>query len=280
MGRLRELRDRFRADGLHTVCESARCPNLGACWGRGVATFMILGGTCTRACRFCAVPAGRPEVLDPREPEAVADRIRQMGLRYAVVTSVARDDLPDEGAHHFAATVRAIRRLAPGTRVEVLIPDFSGREDCLRTVVEAGPDVIGHNIETVRRLAPRIRPQADHQRSLDVLALLKRLDPGGEIWVKSGFMVGLGETDTEIEALMRELRAAGCLLLTVGQYLSPTRAPRQWPVARFVEPERFTHYRTLGLSLGFRSVISGPVVRSSYIAEHGYREAVAAGRGG
>ena len=270
MGKVRAMKGLFRSSRLHTVCESAHCPNMGKCWGEGVATFMILGGTCTRACRFCAVPAGRPETVDAHEPRHVAEAVRQLGLRYVVVTSVARDDLKDEGASQFVATIHAIRHLTPRVKIEVLIPDFSANEGSLKILSEAAPEVVSHNVETVRRLAPLLRPQAGHDRSLRVLKRFRELNPGG--FVKSSFMVGVGETDAEIAVLMRELLDAGCQILTVGQYLTPTRTKRHLPVARFVEPAQFEHYRRAGMDMGFKYVMSGPLVRSSYIAEEGYRE--------
>lgn len=270
MAHIRAMRRMFRDAGLHTVCESAMCPNMGHCWGQGVATFMILGEICTRACRFCGVKAGRPSPVDAGEPEEVARAVRHLNLRYVVITSVARDDLEDEGAQHFAATVAAIRRLMPQTKIEILIPDFSNKPASLRRVIDAGPEVVSHNIETVRRLSATVRPQADYARSLAVLRNLKNMAPGR--LVKSGFMVGLGETDEEIGELMRDLAAAGCDMLTIGQYLAPSQAKRHMRVARFVPPEQFGEYKRLGLALGFKHVMSGPLVRSSYIAEEGYRE--------
>ena len=270
MAKVREMKGSFRRAGLHTVCESALCPNLGKCWGRGVATFMILGEICTRACRFCGVKTGRPMAVDPREPRQVALAVQRLNLRYAVVTSVARDDLADEGAGQFVKTIHAIRFLMPQTRTEVLIPDFSNKPQCLEQLVAARPEVISHNMETVRRLSPDVRPQADYDRSLAVLGNLKKLAPS--VFIKSGFMVGLGETDTEITELMRDLAAVGCDMLTIGQYLAPGRKKRFLRVRRFVTPQEFENYKTIGLRLGFKHVMSGPLVRSSYIAEEGYRE--------
>jgi lipoyl synthase len=272
MEKIRELKALLRESKLHTVCESAHCPNLGQCWGEGVATFMILGGTCTRACRFCAVPAGRPDVLDPDEPRHVAQAVAHLKLRYVVVTSVARDDLDDEGAGHFVATIEAIRALGQGVKIEVLIPDFSAKEPSLQILSQAAPEVISHNIETVRRLSPSIRPQADHDRSLHVLRRFGELNP--RLFVKSSFMLGLGERDNEIVELMRELKSAGCQILTIGQYLAPTQAKRHVPVERFATPEEFERWRSIGLDMGFKYIESGPLVRSSFIAEKGYREAL------
>ena len=272
MQKIAAMKAMFRGARLHTVCESAHCPNLGQCWGEGVATFMILGGTCTRACRFCAVPAGRADAVEADEPQHVAEAVQQLKLRYVVVTSVARDDLADEGAGHFAATIAAIRALTPQVKIEVLIPDFSAKEESLRILSLAAPEVISHNIECVRRLSAHIRPQADHDRSLTVLRRFRQLNPN--IFVKSSFMVGLGETEAEILELMRELLEAGCQILTIGQYLAPTQAKRHVPIERFVTPEEFERLRRLGLDMGFKYIESGPLVRSSFIAEKGYREAL------
>ncbi len=274
MNKIRTMKELFSQRRLHTVCESARCPNMGACWGRGVATFMILGGTCTRACRFCAMPAGRPEAPDPREPDHVARTVRQLGLRYVVITSVARDDIEDEGALAFVKTIEAIRHLTPAVKIEVLIPDFSAKEGSLKLLSKAAPEVIAHNIETVRRLSRRVRPQAGHDRSLQVLRRLGELDP--HVFVKSSLMVGLGESDEEIMEALLELRRAGCRILTIGQYLAPTHTKRHWPVDRFVSPEDFERYRRIGMDMGFVHVESGPLVRSSYIAEGGYQAAMSA----
>ncbi|MFA5059177.1 MAG: lipoyl synthase [Candidatus Omnitrophota bacterium] len=270
LAKIREMKESFRSDRLHTVCESARCPNLGKCWGKGVATFMILGNICTRACRFCAVAAGLPEKVDKDEPCNVALTVKEMNLRYAVITSVARDDLADEGAGHFADVIRQIKELTPLTKVEVLIPDFSGKAELLRIVADAHPEVMSHNIETVRRLSPKVRPQAQYQRSLDVLASLKTLDK--TIFTKSSFMLGLGEQEKEIEDVMRDLRSVDCDILTIGQYLAPSKSKRHLKVERFYSPEEFNAFKTMGLSLGFKSVLSAPLVRSSYIAEEGYNE--------
>jgi lipoic acid synthetase len=260
------MKELFRGGRLHTVCESADCPNMGACWKEGVATFMILGGTCTRACRFCAVAAGRPDLLDLEEPENVALAVKQLGLRYVVVTSVARDDIEDEGALQFAKTIGAIRRLTPEVKIEVLIPDFSAKERSLKILSDAAPEVIGHNIETVRRLAPLLRSQALHDRR----------GLNAQAFVKSSLMVGLGETDEEIIEVMGELRETGCQILTIGQYLAPTRTKRHLPIERFLGPEEFEDYRQKGLEMGFVHVESGPLVRSSYIAQQGYQAAMSA----
>ncbi len=272
MDKINSMKDMFRSSGLHTVCESAHCPNMGVCWGAGVATFMILGGTCTRACRFCAVPAGRPEVLDSHEPQQVAETVQKLKLRYVVITSVARDDLQDEGAGHFAETIGAIRRLTPEVKIEVLIPDFSAKEEALKILSNAAPEVVSHNIETIRRLSKYIRSHALHDRSLLVLKRFKELNPNS--FVKSSFMVGLGETEEEVVELMKELLDAGCQILTIGQYLAPTQMKRHLPADRFVTPEEFERLRLMGMNMGFKYVESGPLVRSSYIAEKGYREAL------
>jgi lipoic acid synthetase len=235
---------------------------------------MILGGTCTRACRFCAVPAGRPDLIDHEEPHNVALAVQELGLRYVVVTSVARDDIEDEGAMQFVQTIAAIRRLTPDVKIEVLIPDFSAKEGSLKILSEAAPEVISHNIETVRRLSPHIRPQALHERSLRVLRRFRELNT--HVFIKSSLMVGIGETDDEIVEVMKELYQAGCQILTIGQYLAPTQRRRHLPVERFVSPEKFEEYRQKGLAMGFVYVESGPLVRSSFIAEQGYQAAMAA----
>jgi lipoic acid synthetase len=250
--------------GLHTVCQEAHCPNVAECFGRGTATFMILGDTCTRGCRFCAVQHGRPAPLDPDEPERVAEAAVRMGLRHVVVTSVTRDDLPDGGAAQFAATVRAVRCRLPEATVEVLIPDFSGCCAALEAVLDAQPDVLNHNLETVARLYPRVRPQADYHRSLDVLAWAKARAP--HIVTKSGLMLGLGERTVEVLEVLADLHRIDCDLLTLGQYLQPT--DRHLPVVRYVRPDEFEGYRDRAEALGFRGVAAGPMVRSSYRAEN------------
>lgn len=268
--KINHMKELFRGSRLHTVCESALCPNMGKCWGEGVATFMILGDVCTRACRFCAVDAGRPLVVDSEEPRNVALAVQELKLRYVVITSVARDDLKDEGADHFAQTIRAVRELNPQTKIEVLIPDFSNKPESLKTVVEARPEVISHNIETVRRLSPSVRPQADYERSLDVLRNFKALDP--TIFTKSSLMLGLGEAHEEIVEVMRDCLAVGCDILTIGQYLAPTQQKRHLKVERFYTPQEFASFKEIGLNMGFKHVMSGPLVRSSFIAEEGYKE--------
>ncbi|HBL17969.1 MAG: lipoyl synthase [Elusimicrobia bacterium GWA2_69_24] len=261
-----KVRRQLDDGGLHTVCEEARCPNRAGCWGCGTATFMVLGDSCTRTCRFCAVPgARRPAAPDPAEPERLARSVAELGLSYAVLTTVCRDDLPDQGAGHIAACVRAIRRAAPGTGIECLIQDFRGDEGCLKIVASAAPDVLGHNLETVERLTPSVRdPRAGYRASLEVLAACTRLAPG--IPAKSSLMLGLGETEAEAADALRDLRAAGVGIVTLGQYLRPSRSPRHLPVAEYVTPERFERWRTFALDLGFSRVASGPLVRSSYRA--------------
>lgn len=258
-----ELKRIMRSLDLHTVCESARCPNQGECWEHRTATFMILGNICTRACGFCAVPSGRPEgPPEEDEPERVAQAVQQMNLRYAVVTSVNRDDQADGGSVIFARTIAAIRERVPGCRVEVLIPDFRGEWSALETVVAARPDVLNHNTETVPRLYRQVRRGALYERSLELLNRAKRLAP--EMPVKTGLMLGLGETREEVLEAMTDLAAQGTDILTLGQYLQPTRD--HLPVVRFVHPDEFAEYKRLGEQMGFRHVESGPLVRSSYHA--------------
>ena len=250
---------------LHTICSSGRCPNMGECWGRGTATFMIGGYICTRSCKFCNTQTGRPLPLDPQEPTHVAESVRLMKLSHAVVTSVDRDDLPDLGAAHWAQTIREIRRLNPETTIEVLIPDFQGCKELVEQVIEARPDIISHNMETVRRISPLVRSAARYDTSLEVI---RQIAASG-ITAKSGIMVGLGETPAEVEELMDDLRAAGCQIMTIGQYLQPSH--RHYPVAEYVTPEQFKRYEETGLAKGFTQVESGPLVRSSYHAEKSLR---------
>ena len=252
-----------RENRLHTVCDSAACPNLGECWARGTATFMIGGNLCTRRCGFCDVPTGRPAPLDEDEPERVAKAVEQLGLGFAVITCVARDDLPDGGAGQMAATVRAIRRRCPGTGIEVLIADYKGSEPSLRSVLEAGPDVLNHNLETVERLTRKVRIAARYDRSLALLRRAGELRP--EIPTKSGLMLGLGESEAELERALADLHGAGVRLLTLGQYLKPS--PDHLPVERWVTPAEFEAWGARALALGFREVAAGPLVRSSYHAE-------------
>jgi lipoic acid synthetase len=264
-----ELKGVLRGLTLNTVCEEARCPNIGECWEQRTATIMILGDTCTRACGFCAVKTGRPTWNDEDEPRRVAEAIREMRLEHVVVTSVARDDLPDGGAHIFAETIRALRRECPGMGVEVLIPDFDGHAPPLRTVMEAGPDILNHNVETVERLQRPVRKRARYGRSLEVLERAKAMSleltgRGDAVHTKSSIMVGLGETRQELAQTFRDLRAVDCDILTIGQYLRPSLA--HLPVERYVHPDEFAEMKTEALGLGFKHVESGPLVRSSYHA--------------
>ncbi len=246
---------------LHTICEEARCPNIWECWNNRTATFLILGDICTRRCHYCSVTTGRPLPLDTAEPARVAEAVRVLGLRHAVITSVTRDELPGGGAVIFAETIMAIRRSLPSCTIEVLIPDFMGDESALETVLAAKPNILNHNIETVPRLFPSVRPQGRYLRSINVLkAALQK-----SAVTKSGVMVGLGETVEEVRGVMQDLRAAGCSILSIGQYLQPTTA--HWPVMRFYQPSEFQQFKEEGLALGFRHVESGPLVRSSYHAE-------------
>jgi lipoic acid synthetase len=264
---LHELKRGLRERNLHTVCESARCPNIHECFHRGAATFMILGNLCTRGCGFCSVPKGNPRKvdmrLDPDEPANVARMAAEMKLKYVVITSVNRDDLEDGGSRHFAQTVRAVRAALPQARVEVLTPDFCGDSHAVARVLDAGPDVFNHNMETAPRLYRKVRPQADYRQSLDVLAFARGYR--ADLLTKSGFMVGLGETEEEIHQLLRDLREHGTDVATIGQYLQPTR--RNLPVARYVTPAEFDGYRDYGLAIGFKMVFSGALVRSSYMAD-------------
>ena len=257
-----ELKRLVRQHQLHTVCEEAMCPNIGECWNQRSATFMLLGDTCTRSCGFCAVKTGRPEAVDTDEPERVADAIATLNLRYAVITSVNRDDIPDGGGRIFAETIRAVRRRLPSCRVEVLIPDFKGNWDALAEVVAAQPDVLNHNLESIARLYYKVRPQAKYERSLELLGQVKQLD--STMRTKSGVMVGLGEQMDEMLATMRDLRRVDCDVLTIGQYLRPS--PRHLPVARYYPPEEFAMLQREGHAMDFVHVESGPLVRSSYHA--------------
>ncbi|MBA4180141.1 MAG: lipoyl synthase [Anaerolinea sp.] len=262
-GNYQRLQDLMRDQSLHTVCEEARCPNIGDCWSRGTATFMILGDTCTRSCGFCAVATGRPGTVDTGEPARVALAIQRMGLRHAVITSVNRDELEDGGAGIFAETIRWTRRLSPETTVEVLIPDFKGDEAALRLVMDACPEILNHNTETVPRLYAHVRPQAGYERSLEVLRRAKAMDAGA--LTKSSLMVGLGETRDELLAVFRDLAANEVDILTVGQYLKPT--PQHLDVVRYWHPDEFAELKERALEMGFKHVESGPLVRSSYHAE-------------
>jgi len=246
---------------LHTICESGNCPNMGECWGAGTATFMILGNICTRSCGFCSVSTGRPEPVDPFEPARVAQSVKLMEVKHAVITSVDRDELKDGGAEIWAQTVRAIRRQSPGTTLETLIPDFQGKWDNLQVLIDVAPEIVSHNLETVRRLTKEVRIQAKYDRSLEVL---KRISAAG-LRAKSGIMLGLGETEAEILEAMEDLKEVGVSVVTLGQYLQPT--PKHLPVVEFITPEQFKKYEKIGLEMGFRHVESGPLVRSSYHAE-------------
>lgn len=270
--RFDELTGIVREAGLHTVCEEAGCPNIGECWGRGTATFQILGDTCTRACRYCAVNSAKGgEDVDPLEPAKVAAAAQRMGLRHVVVTSVDRDDLPDKGAGHWAQTIRALRRRNPELQVEVLVPDFLGREDeAMLTVLEAEPHVYNHNIETVRRIQPKVRIKGDYDRALHILRRAGELwtehfPERGPLLTKSGIIVGMGETDDEVIETLRDLRAHDVDVVTIGQYLQPSE--RHLPLDRWVPLESFRRFREAGMELGFGSVFAGPLVRSSYRAE-------------
>lgn len=246
---------------LHTICSSGRCPNIGECWGRGTATFMIGGDICTRACKFCNTKSGRPAPLDETESANVARSVKLMKLRYAVITSVDRDDLPDLGASHWVKTISEVKSVAPETALEVLIPDFQGRNDLLDMIADAGADVVSHNIETVRRLTPEVRSRAKYETSLHVLQYLS----DKAVTVKSGLMVGLGETAKEVESTMDDLLSCGCRILTIGQYLQPTH--RHYPVHEYITPAQFDYYKQAALAKGFKEVESAPLVRSSYRAD-------------
>jgi len=260
-GAFYSVRQLVDVQNLHTVCQSARCPNIGECWAKKTATFMILGDNCSRNCTFCAISHGALEAVDPDEPRRVAEAVKSLDLRYAVVTSVTRDDLPDGGAGAFARTIAAIRTANPGCRIEVLIPDFAGSKEALMTLLAQNPDVLNHNLETVEELYPRVRPQADYHRSLDLLDSARR--HGAR--TKSGLMLGVGESRDQLIKTLRDLRNIDCQIITLGQYLPPSR--HHLPVERFVEPTEFAELRRLGLEMGFPHVESGPLVRSSYHAE-------------
>jgi len=257
----RHVRSLVDQHKLHTICQSGNCPNMGECWGAGTATFMILGNICTRSCGFCSVATGRPMSVDPTEPEKVAESIRLMKLKHAVITSVDRDDLSDGGSSIWAATVQAVRRISPGTTMETLIPDFAGKWENLQRIIDVAPEIVSHNLETVRRLTKQVRIQAKYDRSLEVLLRLKK----GSMRTKSGVMLGLGESRSEVIETMEDLRSVGTDVLTLGQYLQPTK--KHLPVIEFISPEQFNEYKELGLQMGYRYVESGPLVRSSYHAE-------------
>ena len=255
---VKDIIDRNR---LHTICTSGQCPNKEECWGRGTATFMILGNICTRSCKFCAVATGRPLPADEAEPMRLAESVRRMNLRHCVITSVDRDDLEDGGAGIWAATIRAVKEMNPGTTIETLVPDFRGRKELLQIVIDARPEVISHNLETVRRLTPQVRSAAIYTRSLEVVGWIA----ASGIRSKSGIMLGLGETEEEVIQVMDDLRLVGCEVITIGQYLQPTA--KHLPVQEYVTPEQFEKYRLIGIQKGFRHVESSPLVRSSYRAE-------------
>ncbi|MEN9968224.1 MAG: lipoyl synthase [Bacteroidota bacterium] len=257
----RKVRGLVDEHKLHTICESGSCPNMGECWGEGTATFMILGNICTRSCGFCGVQTGKPEQVDIFEPGKVANSVKIMGVKHAVITSVDRDDLKDGGSEIWSQTVRAIRQQSPGTTLETLIPDFAGNWNNLQVIIDVAPEIVSHNLETVRRLTKQVRIQAKYDRSLEVLFRLKK----GGMRTKSGVMLGLGETEQEVIETMQDLRSVQVDILTLGQYLQPT--PKHLPVAEFIEPEQFAYYQKIGLEMGFRFVESGPLVRSSYHAE-------------
>lgn len=257
----RKVRQIVTEHKLHTICQSGNCPNMGECWGAGTATFMILGNICTRSCGFCSVATGRPEAVDPFEPARVARSVELMGVKHCVITSVDRDDLKDGGSDIWVRTIRSIRRRTPDTTMETLIPDFQGKWENLAVVLEAAPDILSHNLETVRRLTKQVRIQAKYDRSLEVLMRSKRAG----LRTKSGIMLGLGETDQEVEESMDDLRSVGVDILTLGQYLQPTKA--HLPVSEFIHPDRFARLKVIGMEKGFRYVESGPLVRSSYHAE-------------
>ncbi|HEV3433234.1 MAG TPA: lipoyl synthase [Nitrososphaera sp.] len=249
--------------GLHTVCEEARCPNMGECWGGGTATIMVMGDTCTRGCRFCSVTSGRPLFLDPNEPDRVAKAIKKWGLKYVVITSVCRDDLPDGGANHIAKTIKSVKAQCPQTIVEPLIPDFQGNRHALEKIIGSGPEVISHNIETVARLSPLIRdPRATYQQSLHVLEMIKDIDC--KVYTKSSMMLGLGETEVEVMQAAKDLRSVGVDIVSMGQYLQPTN--RHLPVKEYISPEKFESYKKRIEKMGFVYVVAGPFVRSSYKA--------------
>ncbi len=256
-----KVRKTVEDNNLHTICQSGNCPNMGECWGAGTATFMILGNTCTRSCSFCAVSTGKGDALDPWEHVKVAKSIKKMEVKHAVITSVDRDDLPDGGSKVWVDTVEAVRRISPGTTMETLIPDFAGKWENLQRIIDVAPEIVSHNLETVRRLTKEVRIQAKYDRSLEVLRRLKK----GGMRTKSGVMLGLGEREQEVLETMQDLRMVEVDILTLGQYLQPTE--KHHPVVDFVTPEQFAKYKEIGLEMGFRYVESGPLVRSSYHAE-------------
>ncbi|HEC80893.1 MAG TPA: lipoyl synthase [Thermoplasmatales archaeon] len=265
-----KIKTLLRKTRLHTICEEAKCPNIAECFGNGTAAFLILGDICTRNCRYCNVKHGKPLPLNPNEPKYVAESVKTLGLKYVVITSVTRDDLPDGGATVFHKTVKEIKKTNNGCRVEVLIPDFNGNEEALQLVVDAQPDVINHNIEVVKGLFPEIRPQGDYDRSLSILKMIKEFDK--KITTKSGLMVGLGETKKQILETLQDLRENGVDILTIGQYLQTTREHAE--VKKYYTPKEFDEFKTIALSMGFKHVESGPLVRSSYHAEQALAEVI------
>jgi len=269
MHHIKGLMDKLK---LHTVCESAQCPNAGECFGNSTATFMIMGDVCTRNCAFCAVNHGSPEVIDHSEPENLANAVSVLGLKHVVITSVTRDDLADGGANHFAAVVQAVRQKKPDVSIELLIPDMGGDAAALTVIAKASPDVLNHNMETVPSLYGKVRPQANYQRSIDLFKFVKSVNP--KLITKSGMMLGLGEKAEDVIGVMRDLHNAGCNILTLGQYLRPSS--EHIPMERYITPEEFEKYRQEGLAIGFRAVVANPLVRSSYYAREAYREALAA----
>jgi len=275
----KRIEENLLRNSLHTICQEGCCPNQGECFARGVAAFLIMGNVCTRNCRFCAVTSGKPTPLDPGEPERLADEINSMGIRFAVITSVTRDDLPDGGAKHFVEVIHAIhatREKCPETGIEVLIPDFNGLPSAVRSIVDAGPEVINHNVETVPRLYSEVRPQAHYDQSVGVIRMIREMDE--HMVTKSGIMLGLGETAEEVRMVMADLIRAGCNILTIGQYLCPSGDHH--PVAEYVRPEIFDEYKRIGLEMGFKDVAAGPFVRSSYRAIDSYIKVVGTNNGG
>ncbi len=260
-GTFYQVRDIVTKNNLHTICLSGNCPNIGECWGSGTATFLILGDICTRSCKFCGVKTGKPEAVDHTEPSRIADSIKQMGIKHAVITSVDRDDLPDKGSYAWAETIRKIKEVNPGLTIETLIPDFDGQKELIDLIIEQRPNVISHNLETVRRLSPQIRSKAKYDLSLSVI---NQISNSGII-AKSGIMLGLGETKHEVIDTMRDLLDIGCRVITIGQYLQPTR--NHLPVSKWITPEEFEELRITGLKMGFKHIESHPLVRSSYHAE-------------
>lgn len=272
MNFIRSRQKEFRQLNLNTVCESAKCPNINNCWNKNVATFMILGDICTRCCHFCAVTTGAPAGVDLLEPKNIANAIEKLGLKYVVITSVTRDDLPDLGSNQFYETVKETQKRMPRPRIEVLIPDFQNKDAAIKKVVDAKPDVISHNIETVKELYSEVRPQADYLGSLDVLRKVKSFD--NNVLTKTGFMLGLGEKKEQVLNLINDIFSVGCDILTIGQYLSPSKTDRHLKVHEFIDLEEFNYYEQFAKDLGFKSVSSGPLVRSSFLAENNFNEIV------